>query len=222
MVTFPYWYQAWLERERGKGNSPPQLHFCNFIGDDNFGHYLQVAAAFGVRWAVIADGNSFQPKSDVPSATLIGYQIAEVMKHYQAWRVSDDQSSPVCQSGQSSDKHWFSYWQNVLQDVNVFTLANCWKKKDSRTEACAADECNNSRKIISGSCNTPDWHTNHIESFEDFAEYDEELSDIYARIKEEGGKPNVGRCLLEEHPECPSSIAMLFADLVASLVGSGE
>ncbi|MHB8189740.1 MAG: AAA family ATPase [Ferrimicrobium sp.] len=225
LVTFPYWYQAWLENKEGEAapaeqsesvNSELRIHFCNFNGDSSFGNYLRLAVAFGVPWVVIADGASLAPVPQGVNArsTLISNQIDSVFTEFN--REEAPSSNLALEESLEVDAGWFEFWQKDLLKSGVFTFANCWKKKESKTETCKVDKCDKVSKTSTGSCDSPDWHLNHIESFEDFAAHDPELKIIYQQIKDEMGKPHVGRRLLELHPGCPESIATMFQQIIDS------
>lgn len=220
-IVYPQWFQSWLDSrlkpDRDPTSSIPShvqdVEFVNFRGDDNFVHYLRVAVAFGIPWAMIADGNSYRPKRDSEGRDipLVAQQIKDVCNEF------DDSIDFLQSLAEGSDRKedygWFQSWKCSLEQYGVFSLATCWKKKGNETVSCPRVCCNRTWLETGTSCDQPGWHTelSHAESFEDFCDNESEFSNL-RNLNWWQWRDKVSRALelVDAYPACPSKVATLF------------
>ena len=220
-IAYPQWFHSWLDSRLKPGGGQtsslpthkPDVEFVNFRGDDNFPHYLRVAVAFGIPWAMIADGNSYRPVSDgeghdIPS---IAHQIRDVCNSFGNSIDSVQLRAHGLDPNENYD--WFQSWKRSLEQYGVFSLATCWKKKVKETVSCRRVCCNQTWLETATSCDHPNWHTEipHAENFEDFCDNESELSNL-KHLDWWQWRNKVSRALelVDAYPACPSKVATLF------------
>jgi hypothetical protein len=189
------------------------VEFVNFRGDDNFAHYLRIAVAFGIPWAMIADGKSYTPKSGSGGSyiPLVAQQIKDVCNEFGD---SIDLAQPSAEGSDPKGGYgWFQFWKQALEQYGVFSLANCWKTKVKERVNCPRDDCNWTRLETSESCDHPGWHTamSHTESFEEFCDNESEFSDL-RNLDWWSSRNKVSRALelVDAYPTCPIRVANIF------------
>lgn len=220
-IAYPKWFQAWLDsRQKPDGHRASSIptdvqdvEFINFRGDDNFAHYLRVAVAFGIPWAMIADGNSYRPERDGVEVVIpsVAKQIRDV---YNEFGDSIDFAQPHTEGSDSNKNYdWFKSWKCSLEQRGVFSLATCWEKKEKTTVACTRGDCDWTRPVTSESCDHTNWHTetSHAESFEDFCNNEVEFSNL-KDLDWWTWQNKVSRALelVDAHSTCPGIVGTLF------------
>jgi hypothetical protein len=220
-IVYPQWFERW-QCSRQESNSKQtdsilsdiqNIAFVNFLGDNNLTHYLRVVNAFGIPWAVIADGNSFRPESDgggqlIPS---IAKQIGDITDKFHD--IINTARHDANKLNAKEDYDWLKLWKQELEKCGVFSLATCWRKKDRKTVPCDRPGCNGSLPKLGTSCDQSNWHTQmpHAESFEDFCENEPDFSHL-RDCAWWGCHNKVSRALklVEEYQTCPSSATEMF------------
>lgn len=221
-IVYPQWYESWYESKRTSGEEETkstetrfrEVAFVNFQGDNNFRNYLKVAVDLGIPWAMIADGKSYEPGDNDTPKVFGGIQT-----------VTGVHPTIPCQMPMmgvsSSDYQWFQYWKEQLEQNGVFSFATCWKNKEKKTVPCPRDNCDWTRKESTRSCDSPEWHSPkspHIESFEDFRDYEPEFNCLHNEDWwDSGQKLEQAYALIKAHPNCPKSVARMFCSLVRHL-----
>jgi hypothetical protein len=231
-IVYPQWLERWQcarqesnskqTDSRQESNSKQtdsllsdiqNIAFVNFLGDNNLTHYLRVVKAFGIPWAVIADGNSFRPESDgrrqpIPS---IAKQIGDITDKFD--NIINTARNDANKHDANKDYYWFKLWKQKLEQCGVFSLATCWRKKDRKMVSCDRPGCNGSLPKLGASCDQSNWHTQmpHAESFEDFCENEPDFSHL-REFAWWGCHNKVSRALklVEEYQTCPSSATEMF------------
>jgi energy-coupling factor transporter ATP-binding protein EcfA2 len=220
-IVYPQWFQSWLDSrpkpDRDQTSAiltdVQDVEFVNFRGDDNFAHYLRVAVAFGIPWAMIADGNSYRPVPDgggldIPS---IAHQIRDVCNSFD--NSIDSAQLPANGLDSSKNYDWFQSWKHSLEQCGIFSLATCWKKKINETVSCHRVCCNRIWLETGTSCDRPGWHMelSHAESFEDFCDNESDFSNL-RNLDWWKRRDKVSRALelVDAYPACPSKVATLF------------
>ncbi len=221
MIAFPKWYQSWLDTLKSTSDIP-LVQFVNFMGDGEFGKYLEIALTFGVSWAAIVDGNSYAPpdgKGTSKGSPTIANQIRSTFQAVGSELTFESNDYEI--ECDSADLSWFNTCKEKLEAHGVWTLANCWKKSSKGRTSCGQPGCNGFHEQVAESCDTPEWHSDdkpHSESFEDFVRNDGELGPF---TQEAWYKPRdkIGTVLklIEEHPECPKQLAELFRNVTDRL-----
>lgn len=220
MIVYPQWFQSWLESrkpDRNQTNSilthVQDVEFVNFRGDNNFPHYLRVAVAFGIPWAIIADGNSYTPMPDGGGCNipLVARQIRNTYSSFGG--IIDSSQLHPNRRNPNENYGWFQLWKCSLEQCGVFSLATCWKKKVNKRVSCSQSSCDQTWLETTTSCDHPDWHTEtpHAESFEDFRNNEPEFSHLKDRDWwGDDNKISQAWELIAAHPACPSKVATLF------------
>lgn len=200
-------YPRWLESIRDSQSSPVP-HFVNFNGDDQFPRYLRVTHVFGIHWAAVVDGKSFEPvkyslseKSGSNTSTTIqipkiAKQILDVVCKGETYNKLQDAANELHPLLSENSDEWLTAWRGKLKEVGVFTLSNCWHNKEREDKSC--ESCGRIVRLESDECENSETHQgeSHKESFEDVVNADEGLASP-------DGKPKIKKAfeLLANHPK---------------------
>lgn len=212
LIVYPAWFASCGDSQ-GANREP---HFVNFQGDAQFSRYLRIVHAFGVPWAAIVDGKSFEPvayrskagtveaASERKCVPRIASQIREVVGDAPEYQQLCEAIESVDISVVDSPAEWFESWRDVLERFGVFTLANCWHNNKKIDEKCEqyggivgrrTDLCENA-------ISHPE--AVHIESFEDTVRV--YLDPTFGSNQK---KPLQAFALLAEHPSPPDEFREL-------------